>query len=180
MLACSVPPSPGLTPACPASLAMPGGSRPERRLMLLLRVGMILYARSRSRSHRVASPSEVISGATVRLRLRCSDGPVSGCRSVSVRHGWVVWICTVQKFRASASAPRFRAFGAKARNSVKSFAHLPLPRIKPYLLVGRVQSRVGRRAAPTCRLPYQKGDSQPSQRVGSSSDLICPWRRRVP
>ena len=37
----------------------------------------------------------------------------------TTKHGWVVWICTVQKFRAFAPAPKFRAFGAQARDSGK-------------------------------------------------------------
>ena len=82
-------------------------------------------------------------------------------RENRVTHGWVVWICTVQKFRAFAPAPRFCAFGAKACDSVKSFAHLNshLPLVFRELLLRFLLGP--RRAAPTCVMDI---DCHPSPR----------------
>ena len=86
----------------------------------------------------------------------------------SKEHGWVVWICTVQKFRAFAPAPRFRAFGAKARGFGQNFRAFASSAVLRFALLTVLGPR---RAAPlTCRI---------KRRIHNRHVIFQPWAQEI-
>ena len=119
---------------------------------------------------RVAPASAGPLSAVARRSVECRDSSVV-C-AVHGYHGWVVWICTVQKFRAFAPAPRFRAFGAKACGFGQNFRAFASSAVPGTTLRFALLTVLGpRRAAPlTCRI---------KRRIHNRHVIFQPWAQEI-